>query len=343
MKWHKNMGPLDFSKFDDILLEDKDGDIRPQSTPYFKATRLADGVWQVLSDGDHSYVVEGDDELIVIDAGIGAGSIRDFCQSLCPDKPLYRMLLTHAHGDHILNCYQFDCVYMSEDTYHSREQFEEFKALDVPDDYPVVFLKDGDVINLKGRPLEVIGIQEHCRGSLQFLDRKSRILFCGDELNGNFFDSRISVEYSYNNLRRWTALRPYYDLLAAGNDVHDACCVEKYLHIAEYLLNGHANEGVAVYKPHSTDRVATNPIVDGKRCFARRAPKLVGIGLEEKVIELGYEASLKMNDGNFHFAFTRKFGPDGPFDREIVKDGAHFCYYLNHIWSVPGEGFKPVM
>ena len=53
-------------------------------------------------------------------SGIGAGSIRDFCQSLCPDKPLYRMLLTHYHGDHILNCYQFDCVYMSEDTYRLR-------------------------------------------------------------------------------------------------------------------------------------------------------------------------------------------------------------------------------
>ena len=103
MKWHKNMGPLDFSKFSDILLEAPDGDIRPQSEPYFKATKLAEGVWQVLSDGDHIYVLEGDDELLCIDSGIGAGSIRDFCQSLCPEKPLYRMLLTHYHGDHILN------------------------------------------------------------------------------------------------------------------------------------------------------------------------------------------------------------------------------------------------
>ena len=68
MNWRKNMGPLDFSKFSVILLEAPDGDIRPQSEPYFKATQLADGVWQVLSDGDHIYVLEGDDELICIDS-----------------------------------------------------------------------------------------------------------------------------------------------------------------------------------------------------------------------------------------------------------------------------------
>ncbi len=333
MNWHKNMGPLDFSAFENILLEDPWGDIRPQSEPYFHAEKIADGVWQVLSDGDHSYVVEGDDELIVIDAGIGAGSLRDFCQSLCPEKPLYRMLLTHAHGDHILNCYQFDCVYMSEDTYRLRAHFGEFANMGVPDDYPVVFLHDGDVINLKGRPLEVLAIDEHMKGGLQFLDRKSRILFCGDELNGNFFDSSVSVEHSFRNLQRWTALRPYYDVLAAGNDLHDASYVERYLEIAEYILNGHENEGVAVYKPHTTDRISSISEKDGKRVFARRAPKMVGVGLEEKMIEAGYEENLKLNDGHFAFCFMRKLGPNGPFDRELVRNGAHFCYYLNRIWD----------
>ena len=333
MNWHKNMGPLDFSKFKDILLEDPDGDIRPQSEPYFKATKLAEGVWQVLSDGDHIYVLEGDDELICIDSGIGAGSIRDFCQSLCPEKPLYRMLLTHFHGNHILNAYQFDCVYMSEDTYRLRAEFAEFQDLNVPEDYPVVFLHDGDVINLKGRPLEVIALDEHAKGSLQFLDRKSRILFCGDELNGNYFDSQISVEHSYRNLVRWNALRPYYDRLAAGNDMHDASYIERYLEIAEYILNGHENEGVALYKPHTTDRISSISELDGKRVFARRAPKFVGVGFEEKMIEAGYGEQLALNDGHFAFAHMRKLGPDGPFDREIVRNGAHFCYFLNKIWD----------
>ena len=332
MDWKKGMGPLDFSSVKDILLEDPFGDIRPQSEPYFRATPIADGVWQVLSDGDHSYVLEGDDELIVIDAGMGAGNLRQFCQSLCPSKPLYRMLLTHCHGDHTLNCYQFDCVYMHKDSYEGRA-CTMVPGVTAPVDYPVVFIEGGDIIDLKGRPLEVIHCDEHLKGGLQFLDRKSRILFCGDELNGNYFDSTVSVEHSYRNLLVWNSLRPYYDILAAGNDLHDASYVERYVKIAEYILSGHQNEGVAVYKPHTTDRVATVRECNGKRVFARRAPKFVGIGLEEKVIEAGFEENLKLNDGNFAFNFLRKLSPDGIFDRELIMDGAHFCYFLNKIWD----------
>ena len=43
--------------------------------------------------------------------------------------------------------------------------------------------------------MEVFAIDEHREGSLQFLDRRERILFCGDELNGNFFDSQDIIPY----------------------------------------------------------------------------------------------------------------------------------------------------
>ena len=95
---------------------------------------------------------------------------------------------------------------------------------------------------------------------------------------------------------------------------------------------------MAIYKPHTTDRIASVSEKDGKRVFARRSPKMVGVGFEEKMIEAGYGESLKMNDGHFAFCFMRKLRPDGPFDRELVMDGAHFCYYLNKIWD---KGTEP--
>ena len=58
------MKALDWSRFSDILIEDEDGDIRPMSEPYFKAKQIAEGTWQVLSDGDYSYVIEGSDEAV---------------------------------------------------------------------------------------------------------------------------------------------------------------------------------------------------------------------------------------------------------------------------------------
>ena len=333
LKWRKGMDAVDCSAWSNEYLMDMDGDIRLRSEPYYKAFKMADGVWQVLSDGDYTYVLEGDDELLCIDGGSGAGNLREFCQSLCPEKPLYRIINTHFHIDHTMNNYLFDVTYMAKQTY-SHRQAEEHAALGIPNDYPVVFLKDGDVFNLKGRPLEVYAIDEHAPGSLQFLDRKSRILFCGDELNGNFFDSRISVERSYRNLKRWCSFRDAYDTLAAGNGIHDASYVEKYLEMAEYILFENPDAGVPLYKPYAD---AVSPITekDGLPVHLRRSPNLDAL---QPILEAqGWQDALALNGGRICFCLLRKITPDGIFDRQYEKDGVRFTYYRNRIWDGPVE------
>ncbi|MCD8076237.1 MAG: MBL fold metallo-hydrolase [Lachnospiraceae bacterium] len=325
------MDPIDFSPLRKILIEDEDGNIQPMSEPYFRAKEIAPGTWQVLSDGDYTYVLEGEEELLCIDGGSGAGNIRAFCQTLST-KPLYRLINTHNHWDHTANNYLFDVVYMSEKSYAGRCQpFGEHTVLEYPDDYPVVFLKDGDVFNLEGRELEVFNIEEHCRGSLQFLDRKNRILFCGDELNGNFFDSRISVEHSFRNLERWMAIRPYFDILCAGNGIHDAAYVDKYYRTAKYILEGHANEGEEYYVPYE-DRFASVDSKDGIPVYARRSPHMVK-SVAEAMRAAGFEKHLELTDGRGCFCFMRKLTPDGRFDRQLEMNGCRFCYYLNRIWD----------
>ncbi len=339
MKWKRGMGPLDMSRYHDILIEDPDGGFQPMDEPYYKAKKLAEGTWQVLSDGDYSYVIEGDDEAIVIDSGYGAGSIREFCQSLT-GKPVYRLFNTHNHFDHTMNNYQFDVVYMSEKSYAGRcRPFGIFEGMDIPDDYPVIFLRDGDVINLKGRPIEVFAIEEHCMGSLQFLDRRERILFCGDELNGNFFDSRISVEHSFRNLRRWMSLRDEYDLLCAGNGIHDASYVDRYYEIAGEILAGTAGPGEEYYTPYE-DPVRSVETKDGHEVRMRRSPNMEGLSVP--LTEAGFGDHLKYNHGRGCFCFTRKLAPDGLFDRQIEKNGARFCFYLNRIWDRNDGNTNPV-
>ncbi len=330
MRWKKNMDPLDMMKFHDVLIEDEDGNLQPKDEPYFKAKLIAPGTWQVLSDGDYTYVIEGEDELIAIDSGMGAGNIRAFCQSLS-DKPLYRLFNTHNHFDHTLNNYLFDVVYMSEKCYEGRCQpFGDFEGMNIPDDYPVVFLKDGDAINLKGRELQVYNIEEHCSGSLQFLDRKARILFCGDELNGNFFDSRISVEHSFRNIKRWMSFRDSYDLLCAGNGIHDASYVDRYYETLKYILEGHAHEGTEFYVPYEDPRASVSR-KDGKPVFARRSPNMDFVADVMKAT--GFEKHLELTEGRGCFCFMRKLGPDGIFDRQLEMNGCRVCYYLNRIWD----------
>lgn len=335
MDWKKNRELIDFSPLHDYLLEDEEGNILPADVPYFKEKKIAPGTWQILSHGDYIYLIEGDDEAIVIDSGIGAGNLREFCQSLT-DKPIYRMLLTHNHYDHTVNCYLFDAVYMSPKCYEKRwdSMGSIYGKLDVPTDYPVVFLKHGDVIDLKGRPLEVLNIEEHCAGSLQFLDRKERILFCGDELNGNFFDSRISVEHSYRNILQWKALRDAYDTLCAGNGIHDAVYVDRYCETLRYILEGHANEGKEYYVPHmdAWSRVSEQ---DGKPVHLRRSPDLDFVA--DVMREAGLGDFLELTGGKPCFCFLRKLTPDGMFDRQLEMNDCKVCYYLNRIWYIKDE------
>lgn len=64
---------IDFSCKKDIFLEDEDGLIVPMSEPYFRSKLIAPDTWQVLSDGDYSYLLEGDDEALLIDSGLRRG------------------------------------------------------------------------------------------------------------------------------------------------------------------------------------------------------------------------------------------------------------------------------
>ena len=207
-------------------------------------------------------------------------------------------------------------------------------VLDVPVDYPVVFLHDGDTINLKGRELQVFNIEEHCSGSLQFLDKKERILFCGDELNGNFFDSRISVEHSFRNVARWKSFRNEYDTLCAGNGIHDAVYVDRYYDTLKYILEGHAGEGEEYYVPHEDARSKVSEL-DGKKVHLRRSPDMDMVADAMKAA--GMEKFLELTDGRGCFCFLRKLTPDGMFDRQLEMNDCKVCYYMNRIWDEKEE------
>ncbi|MCD8124032.1 MAG: MBL fold metallo-hydrolase, partial [Lachnospiraceae bacterium] len=102
---------IDFSCKHDILIRDEDGTLRPMDEPYFESEKVADGTWRILSDGDYSYLVEGENEAAVIDSGYGCGNLREYCQTLT-DKPVKIIFNTHDHFDHTANNSYFECAYI---------------------------------------------------------------------------------------------------------------------------------------------------------------------------------------------------------------------------------------
>ncbi len=64
------------------MIKSQDGTLTPMDVPYYRSKLIAPGTWQIESDGDYSYLIEGDNEALAIDTGYGAGNIREYLQTL---------------------------------------------------------------------------------------------------------------------------------------------------------------------------------------------------------------------------------------------------------------------
>lgn len=260
---------IDFSCKHDIWLEDEDGSLQRMDQPFFRAWPIAPGTWQILSDGDFSYMIEGEDEALFIDSGYGAGNIRAFAQGLT-DKPLSRICNTHDHFDHTANNSYFDLAYMSRETRElATRPFPSFSGIDFPRDYPVKEVTDGDVIPLRGRDLRVFFIPDHAVGSLAFLDERARILFSGDEFMAHGKALHGSVAHWAAMLEKLMPFRDQFDHLCAGAwPMMDASIVDNQLACARHILAGNEGERVQPGRFPGEERVDA----EGRRIWKRRIP-----------------------------------------------------------------------
>lgn len=265
------MKQIDFSCKHHILLEDEEGLRVPMDEPYFRSELVAPKTWKILSDGDYSYLLEGEDgDALLIDSGYGAGNIRAYCEELIGHS-VTRIANTHHHFDHTANDAYFDLVYMAEESVPlATIPFSSFDGVTFPRNYTVQIVEDGETIPLKGRDLLVFKIPDHAVGSIALLDRVNRILFSGDEL-GMPFGKPINTTVE-NWARLMEKLLPYrkdYDLvLGGGGTVKPVDIVESYLESCRAVLNG--AEGVPQSNPPFNNWQETDE--QGRIIWKRRFP-----------------------------------------------------------------------
>lgn len=266
------MKPVDFSCKHDIMIMNDDGTLLPMDVPYFKERKIAPGTWRIESDGDYSFLIEGDDKAICIDTGYGCGDIRAFCQSLT-EKPLTEVLSSHDHFDHTANNYLFDNCYMTAATARTASTpFASFEGIEYPKDYKKTIIKQGDIIDLGGRTLEIFEVHGHAEGGTLFLDSREHILFSGDEI-GPWRDACWdSIEDYAAQLRNLLSRKDEYTCIwgAFGNDAFPVSLLEDMLACCEDILNG--EEG----KPYER-KMHTSTIEDpeglGRTIYMRRRPR----------------------------------------------------------------------
>ncbi len=228
---------IDFSAKHDILILNPDGTVQPMDEPYFQETQIAKNTWQILSDGDYSYLVAGSDAAISIDTGYGCGNIREFEQTLT-QAPVRYAANTHDHFDHTAGNAYFEAVFMSAATEPlATIPYPSFAGIEFPKASEIHIVEDGDVIDLGDRKLLVISMPDHAVGSLLFLDEKERLLFAGDEI-GDFKRINGTVAHIQEQLQRLMSFRDRFDTICAGPGIFPADMADRLLEAVTLILDG---------------------------------------------------------------------------------------------------------
>lgn len=133
------------------------------------------------------YIVVGTEKVCVIDTMNGYNDVKKVVREIT-DKPIV-VVNTHGHGDHIFGNVYFEEAYLNPDDFDLAEKsinMPEFanackdSGMKMPPFKPI---KEGDVINLGGKTLEVYNLPGHTAGGIVLLLKEERILFTGDSVN----------------------------------------------------------------------------------------------------------------------------------------------------------------
>ena len=202
--------PIDASSwaFMKMLRENDDTQCFHDVDPYAEVYKVRDNVWAILTisaDGmgdSWMYLIDGPEKAFLIDTSFGIGDLKGLVKELVGEKPLI-VANTHCSYDHSYGNCQFDRCYCHENEvpYMERKQdphiwdylFDEngngiwldFDRSDIIPfrKYEVVGVPDGYTFDLGGDyEIELIWVPGHKPGHAMFLDKKSRLLFAGDDI-----------------------------------------------------------------------------------------------------------------------------------------------------------------
>ncbi len=264
-----------------------------------RITEIDDGLYHIYESlGVFCTLIAGDAKALLIDTGFGFGELPALVRKVT-DLPL-QVINTHGHIDHMMGNRYFDGAMIHEKDVPLMKQHSSLRTKTLiylasrknlsgkerkhRSDFfrksgtPVSLVRDGDVIALGNRDVEIIHTPGHTQGGICLLDRKTGILLSGDS-----FSSHVWLF-----LRESASLPVYRDT------------VEKVLRRREEISGILSSHSLALFRPTLLEKIrhtAENLTLEKSRPFdsgfAGKALMYVE-GFEEVTRRFGYRTFEEM-------------------------------------------------
>ncbi len=197
--------------------------------------QMNENTWRIEDGMVRMFLLTGTKEALLVDSGMNTPDAREIAEGIT-DLPV-KLINTHADRDHISGNNAFEVVYMGA----KEEALYRANGGTVA----IVPVKQGDVIDLGERPLEIIDLPGHTPGSIAILDVNNRVLIGGDSIQDGrifMFGNHRNLSHYIDSLEKLSAYEGRFDEVYAS---HSTVSVEpgiipKLIAGAKQILAGEA-------------------------------------------------------------------------------------------------------
>jgi hydroxyacylglutathione hydrolase len=183
------------------------------------------------------YLVEGNNKAVLIDAGLTIKDLDKIVTSIT--KKHVMLVATHVHRDHTGSAVDyFGEIYINPG--------DKEAVMKVMPDYEgtIKYLKDGEIIDLGGRQLEVLFTPGHTPGSTTFIDKEDGYGFSGDSFgSGNLlltstFSTLIATCEKTSSFMNKYGIKDLYPGHFSGKNLETKKRVDDMIILSKDVLSG---------------------------------------------------------------------------------------------------------
>ena len=226
----------------------------------YEVEKVTERIYRISMTYVCCYLIIGEDEAILLDAGWGYGDLKVVVDSLT-DLPV-TLVLTHGHPDHIGSANQFETAYLNERdlpmvesqsdvdlrrrlmlNYESAEFDEKPDLWEPARTASYTPLTEETIFDLGGLTLLPFNLPGHSAGSMVFILPEERIAIFGDAISHPtlmFFDNSSTVREHYEAMVKFSRHSHLYDRVLVNHETYelDKVVLENNMKLAKEILEG---------------------------------------------------------------------------------------------------------